>query len=102
MPDPASRYAGLEIATSTVPDGTGGHRVVRYLRRRFPPQPADAGPLTTHLVVRGDRLDLLAAAQLGDPLLFWRICDVNLMIHPDELTSDRWIGRTVQIPGPGT
>jgi hypothetical protein len=37
--------------------------------------------------VEGDRLDLLAFRYLGDPEQFWRICDTNLALLPDELTK---------------
>lgn len=100
MPDPTSRYAGLAIAAIAVPDGAGHERDVRYLRRRFPPQPEALATLAEHVVVRGDRLDLIAASTLGDPTQFWRICDANPVIHPEELTADTWIGRTVRIPVP--
>ena len=74
---------------------------MRYLRRRFPPAAGRRLPtLAEHLVVRGDRLDLIAAAYLGDPTQFWRICDANPVIHPEELTSDDRIGRTIRIPVP--
>lgn len=102
MPDASSRYATAEIATAMLPDGEGGHREVRYLRRRFPPQPDTLTTGAVHVVVHGDRLDLISSAYLGDPMQFWRICDANPVIHPDELTADARIGRAVQIPVPGT
>jgi hypothetical protein len=37
--------------------------------------------------MQGDRLDLIAAKYLGDPLMFWLICDANGAIRPDELTE---------------
>jgi len=57
-----------------------------------------------HSVIQGDRLDNLAAQCLGDPEQFWRLCDANGAIRPDELTDT--IGATVRItlpqgiPGP--
>jgi len=98
--EPTSRYAGLDVGTTTVPDGDGGHRVVRYLSRRFPPSPASLPTLAEHVVSRGDRVDLVAARYLGDPTQFWRICDANLAIHPDELTADDRIGAALRIPVP--
>ena len=38
--EPTSRYITTDVATTSVPDGTGGLREVRYLRRRFPPPPS--------------------------------------------------------------
>ena len=39
------------------------------------------------MVAEGDRLDNLAARSLGDPLLYWMICDANSATDPDELTA---------------
>ncbi|MFD8716632.1 hypothetical protein ACFV2H_01025 [Streptomyces sp. NPDC059629] len=100
MIDPASRYATTEIATAQVPDPTGGTREVRCLRRRFLPPSGGSQTLALHTVARGDRPDLVAAAYLGDPTLFWRVCDAALVIHPDELTADDRIGGTVRVPFP--
>jgi hypothetical protein len=98
--DPTSRYAATEVATTTAPDGTGGQREVRYLRRRFPPQPGAMPTLAQHVVTRGDRPDLVAARYLGDPAQFWRICDANLAVHPEELTAEDRIGEPLRIPVP--
>ena len=100
MLEPSSRYANVGIATITVPDGAGGSRDVRYLLRRFPPQPGSLPLLAEHVVVRGDRPDLIAAAQFGDPTQFWRICDANPVIHPEDLFSDDRIGESIRIPFP--
>ncbi|HEU4421777.1 MAG TPA: LysM domain-containing protein [Pilimelia sp.] len=100
MLEPTSRYAGLDVATTTVPDGAGGQRAVRYLRRRFPPQPSTLPTLAEHPVSHGDRLDLIAARYLGDPTQFWRICDANLAIHPAELTAGDRIGEVLRVPVP--
>ena len=91
---PNSRYAGVENAQLTLPDG----RVVTYLRRRFVPQPDAAATLGWHLVVAGDRPDLIADATIGDPEQFWRIADANAVIHPDELTEE--VGREIRIALP--
>jgi hypothetical protein len=98
--EPSSRYANAGIATVAVPDGLGATRDVRYLRRRFPPQPATLPTLAEHTVVRGDRVDLIAAAQFGDPTQFWRICDANPVIHPAELCAPDRIGESLRIPFP--
>ena len=34
-----------------------------------------------------DRLDVMAAQYLGDPELFWRICDANGAMRPEEFTA---------------
>ena len=73
MIGPLSRYASIEQATLVLPDG----REVRYLRRRFVPHPEQLALLDEYVVVLGDRLDRIAAAELGDCELFWRIADGN-------------------------
>lgn len=87
-----SRYRTIEQAELVGADG----RRTPYLRRRFLPQSGDLEALTTHTVTEGDRLDNLAAAYLGDPELFWRLCDANDALHPRELTAV--IGRRLRIP----
>jgi hypothetical protein len=83
-----------------VADGTGDRREVRYLRRRFPPPPSAQRTLAEHSITRGDRLDVVTAQYLGDPTQFWRVCDANLVIHPDELTAADRIGELLRIPVP--
>lgn len=100
MLDATSRYAAVEVATTTVPDGVGGSRDVRYLRRRFPPQPSTLPTLAEHPLTRGDRLDVIVARYLGDPTQFWRVCDADLVVHPDELTAPDRIGELLRIPVP--
>jgi hypothetical protein len=78
---PSSRYHGIEIAKWTRPDGTE----VPFLRRRFIPPPEAHALLQEHVVVQGERLDLLAARYLGDPEQFWRICDANAALNPADL-----------------
>lgn len=75
-----SRYHDLPTATYTMPDG----RVVIYVRRRMLPDPASLTPTGTHLVRDGERLDHVAAAELGDPELFWRIADAQRVLDPAE------------------
>jgi hypothetical protein len=49
-------------------------------------------------VVAGDRLDNLAARHLGDPQQYWRICDANRAVRPDELIET--LGRALRITLP--
>ena len=79
-----SRYRHVEITTGTLPDG----RTVTYLRRRFLPQPEQMATLAQHVVKPHDRLDNLAHQYLGDPELFWQICDANRALRPADLTDD--------------
>jgi nucleoid-associated protein YgaU len=76
----------------TLPDGTP----VMYLARRIIPQAATYTTTQTYVIVDGDRLDNLASRFLGDPLLYWMICDANGATDPDELTAQA--GRTILIP----
>ena len=100
MLEPTSRYFSVGIATATIPDGTGGLREVRHLRRRFPPQPSSLRVLADHVVAQGDRLDLVAATYYSDPTQFWRITDANVCLHPDELLADSRLGDRLHIPVP--
>jgi len=89
-----SRYYGLETAELELPDG----RKVAYVRRRFVPQPERFALLQEHEVTEGERLDNITARYLGDPELFWRVCDANRAMRPDELTET--IGRRLRITLP--
>jgi hypothetical protein len=75
-----SRYYGSSTLTYTAPGG----QTVTYLARRIVPQPGapNFATVAQHTVKQGDRLDLLAANYLGDPLLSWVICDANGAIEP--------------------
>jgi hypothetical protein len=94
--DPTSRYYGCEITSHVADDGS----VQQYLRRRFLPRADELHVLNEHVVKRGDRPDLISADHLGDPEQFWRVCDANPVLHPDELTVDERIGSAVRIPFP--
>lgn len=89
-----SRYEGLDIATieATLPDG--GIRQTRYVRRRFLPPRDEHTTLIEHQLAPGERLDLLAARYAGDPLQFWRLCDANDVLRPEDLEV---VGRIVAI-----
>lgn len=89
-----SRYAGVGLEKLEIADG----KTVVYLRRRFVPQPEVFALLREHLVTQGDRLDNVTAEHLGDPEQFWRVCDANRALRPDELTEK--IGRRLRITLP--
>ena len=78
-----SRYASSGTTVHTQADGTS----VVYLRRRFVPSPETFALLQEHFVIEGERLDVITARYIGDPEQFWRICDANPVLHPDELTE---------------
>ena len=80
-----SRYYGSSMLTYVTRSG----RMISYLARRIVPQPGpqNFATIAQHTVRQGDRLDLIAAKYLGDPLMFWLICDANGAIDPDELVE---------------
>jgi hypothetical protein len=98
MFDPTSRYVSLETTTIEVPDPDGGTREIRYVRRRVIPSAEDATTLVEHTVAQGERLDRITARYAGDPTQFWRICDVNNVLKPEELEET---GRVIDIAVPG-
>lgn len=73
-----SRYAS--VASATYQDAKG--RQVAYKLLRLTP---DAPTLLTHTVQQQDRLDLLANTYYTDPEQFWRICDANSAVRPEDL-----------------
>jgi hypothetical protein len=91
-----SRYQ--TTPTTTLTDASGTQIV--YLQRRLVAQPASFRLLRFHGVVSSEsgRLDNIAAGELGDPELFWRLCDANGALDPAELTAT--IGRRLRIALP--
>ena len=87
-----SRYHGIETAKWITADG----REIVYLKRRFLPDAANMAILAEHVVMEGDRLDNITARYLGDPEQFWRLCDANNAMNPDDLTAE--ISRRLRIP----
>ncbi len=80
---PTSRYYGIDTATMETETG----KTVIYLRRRFVPAPEKFAPLKEHTVTESERLDNIANQYLGDPEQFWRMCDANNVIRPNELVE---------------
>jgi nucleoid-associated protein YgaU len=93
-----SRYYNVETAKMTVTDSDGRPRVVAYKRRRFIASSAGTVTLVEHTVTRGDRLDLITARYLGDPTQFWRVCDANDVLSPEELTREVGIRIRIALP----
>ena len=89
-----SRYYGIGTVTLETQDG----RQIVFLRRRFVPPPERFDLLTEHTVSEGDRLDNITALYLGDPEQFWRVCDANGVIRPEELTET--VGRKIRVTLP--
>ncbi|HEX7362548.1 MAG TPA: LysM domain-containing protein [Bryobacteraceae bacterium] len=80
-----SRYYGTGTLTYVNPAG----EAIAYLARRIVPQPGapNFATVARHTVRQGDRVDLIAAKYLGDPLIFWLICDANGAIDPGDLVA---------------
>jgi hypothetical protein len=92
-----SRYAGIEIAKYITAEG----EEIPYVRRRFIPPAGSDSQIAEHVVTQGERLDNITATYLGDPEQFWRVCDANNAMQPEELTAE--IGRRIKIAlGQGT
>ena len=89
-----SRYYNIPTAELERPDGTR----INYLCRRFVPSPERFELLLEHSVAEGERLDTITAQYLGDPEQFWRVCDANNAIRPEELIEI--VGRRLRITLP--
>lgn len=88
-----SRYHGIDTAVTGNGEGT-----IVYVKRRFLPSPGSLILLQEHLVTQAERLDNITARYYTDPELFWRICDANNAMHPDELIKTA--GRRLRITLP--
>jgi len=89
-----SRYFNIPTAEFETAEG----KKVVYLRRRFVPPPSAFTLLLEHAVTEGERLDSITAQYLGDPEQFWRVCDANGAIRPEELIET--MGRKLRITLP--
>lgn len=88
-----SRYYGVATRKLETAEGEG----YAYLGRRFLPPSESLEQVATHTVSDGERLDHVANEHLGDPEQFWRICDANDAMRPDDLLT---VGRTLRITLP--
>jgi hypothetical protein len=82
-----SRYAS--VADATYQDASG--RQFSYKVLRVAPS---ARAFLLHTMVQEDRLDLVANTYYSDPEQFWRICDANFALRPDDLLQ---VGLRLQI-----
>jgi hypothetical protein len=90
---PESRYHGVPTRTIEATDGS----LIVYIARRFAPAPENFATLRERLVRQGERLDRLAAAEIGDPKAFWMLCDANGAVFAEELEQP---GRPVRVTLP--
>jgi hypothetical protein len=84
-----SRYENVPDAAYQTPSG----RQIRYKRLRITPSPA---AIQMYRVSAGDRLDLIAFRFYQDPEQYWRLCDGNRALLPDDLVAEN--GRQLVIP----
>lgn len=89
-----SRYELISTSTVMQRQADGTVREVRLAHRRFLPELDQHLLVAQHTVAPGERLDLLAARYLGDPTQYWRLCDANGVVHPDELEA---LGRVIDV-----
>jgi hypothetical protein len=80
---PNSRYSGIGTLLMEAADGS----TIVYVKRRFIPQPERFTVLGIHRVIESERIDNITARYLGDPELFWRVCDANRVLDPGVLTD---------------
>jgi hypothetical protein len=83
-----SRYE--KVDTAQITDAKG--RVLNYKKIRFIP---DTAGVLGYSVRQGDRLDQIANLSFRDAQRFWRICDANLAMWPDDLMI---VGEVLEIP----
>jgi hypothetical protein len=97
---PNSRYYGIGSKKLERADGAE----VVYLQQRLVPAPERFATLEVHVVEQGERPDHIAHLHFADAEQFWRLCDANAALHPQELTETP--GRQLRvtlpegIPGP--
>lgn len=98
MFDSTSRYYNLPTVKMDITNADGSTRQITYVQRRIIPSTDGQTTVIEHIVSEDDRLDNLSARYLGDPLQFWRICDANTVLRPNDLTDT--IGDVIQIVFP--
>jgi nucleoid-associated protein YgaU len=86
-----SRYENVAEAINAGPGG----RQISYKRLRLIPLPP---AFQVYRVTAGDRLDLVAFHFYQDPEQYWRICDANRALLPEDLMREA--GRRLSIPQP--
>ncbi len=83
-----SRYADVGSTLYTPIAGPGeAPEPIAHLRRRLVPRPERLAGSHQYSCVQGDRRDTVAAAQIGDPELWWRLADANGVIDPAAMTQ---------------
>lgn len=96
MTDSSSRYKNVGTSLYVTPDG----RQVAYRNRRFSPQGSSMPLHGLVTVAPHDRLDLIAARALNNPLVFWLVADANDALNPFELTEVTGTKLRIPVPQP--
>jgi hypothetical protein len=91
---PNSRYYGLTIRERTNAAGV----TENFVARRIIPATERYRALDRHRADGDERIENLSADYLGDPELYWRICDANGDEDPGLATQP--ISRLITIPLP--
>jgi hypothetical protein len=81
-----SRYE--KVPEAVLVDANG--RVIRYKTTRYIVDPL---ALVGHRVLNGERLDQIAWQNFRDAERFWRICDANRALWPEDLLEEAAILR---------
>jgi hypothetical protein len=89
-----SRYYRMPVATFAI----APRKVVAYVTRRFLPPASQFQVLHRHAVIQGERLDNIASQFLGDPTVFWRLCDANNAMRPEALAETPGISLLITMP----
>lgn len=84
-----SRYAGLKTLVHT--DAAGRPAPYKAMRLITTPRAVQG-----HRVQQGERLDHVADRYFSDPERFWRICDANTALWPDDVVAEP--GAVIAIP----
>jgi hypothetical protein len=93
MFEPTSRYSTCEDVFLVTRDG----KTIKYKKRRFIQKEKEnqTDIILETKIVAGDRIDLISFKYFADPEQFWRLCDMNGVMHPLDLTTN--IGKTIKI-----
>jgi hypothetical protein len=92
--DVDSRYYGLPVLTTSA----ATQDVVRYVSRRFVPDPKNLTPMGAYRIRQGDRIDIISGALLGKALSYWQICDANRAVEPDDVCAEPGTFITITLP----
>jgi hypothetical protein len=92
MYEVTSRYSKCEDTFIVTNEG----KIIKYKKRRFIPKEKESQVTILEIdIMAGDRIDLISSKYLADPEQYWRLCDMNRVMHPLDLTEQ--VGKTIKI-----